>query len=409
VLADSGGALPAGYRLRRDELPSSADIVVIGAGLIGVTIAARLAAAGRDVCLLDRVGPAAGASSACEGNVLLSDKLPGPELDLALRSLALWRAASERVASAIELEHKGGLVLARDAGELESLRLVAVRQRGAGVEVHDVGPEELRELEPELAEGLAGGAFYPGDCQVQPMYAVAARVNDFLEAAGRLVTHAEVTGCERRRSSGAVSVVTSRGTVAVGSFVVNAAGPWSAEVAKRLDTSLPVTPRRGHVLVTEPVVDLIRHKVYEASYLGTIHATTADVSTSAVVESTKAGTVLLGSSREFVGFDRVIDRHVVAAIAAGAIRLFPRLSRVRLLRAYLGFRPATPDRLPIIGFDAADGTVLHATGHEGAGIGLAEATGELVEALVGGTVPVVDPTPFSPARFTVAPGSSARG
>jgi glycine/D-amino acid oxidase-like deaminating enzyme len=402
-VAPDSDAVLARYR-RRDELPSRADIVVVGAGLIGATIAARLAAAGRDVCLLDRFGPASGASSACEGNLLVSDKLPGPELELALRSLALWRAASPERALAIELEHKGGLVVARDAEELESLRIVAERQRDAGVEVHDAGPDDLRELEPELAPDLAGGAFYPGDCQVQPMLAVAARIDDLVEAGGRLATCAEVTGCERRRAQRLTSVVTSLGTISVGSCVVNAAGPWSAEVAERLGTSLSVTPRRGHVLVTEPVVDLVRHKVYEASYVGTIHATQAEISTSAVVESTKAGTLLLGSSREFVGFDRTIDRQVVAAIAAGATRLFPVLSMIRLLRAYLGFRPATPDGLPVIGFDAADGAVLHATGHEGAGIGLAEATGELVEALVGGDRPPVDPRPFSPDRFALAAG-----
>jgi glycine/D-amino acid oxidase-like deaminating enzyme len=403
------GAVIGGARPGHHGLPSGADVVVVGAGLIGATIAARLAATGREVCLLDSIGPAAGTSSAGEGNLLVSDKLPGPELDLALRSLALWRASSEARGTSIELETKGGLVLAADAAELESLRRVVVGQRVAGVEVHEIGPDDLRELEPELTEALAGGAFYPDDCQLQPMRAVAARIHDLVTAGGRLASHTEVLGCERRLSDSVTSVVTSRGAIAVGTCVVNAAGPWSAEVAERLGTHLPVRPRRGHVLVTEPVADLVRHKVYEASYVGTIHAADAGVATSAVVESTKAGTVLLGSSREFVGFDRTVDRGVVAALAAGATRLFPRLAGIRLLRAYLGFRPATPDGLPIIGFDGADGKILHATGHEGSGIGLAEATGELVASLVAGDPPAVDPAPFSPARFALSTGAWSRG
>jgi D-hydroxyproline dehydrogenase subunit beta len=395
----------AGSRPWRGELPPGADIVVVGAGLIGATIAARLAAAGRDVCLLDRVGPAAGTSSAGEGNLLLSDKLPGPELELARRSLALWRSGPESRSLAIELERKGGLVVARDAGELEALGAAVARQRAVGVEVEEVAAESLRELEPALVDGLAGGALYPADCQLQPMRAVAARIDDLLRAGGRLCPQVELTGCARRPSGGLASVVTTRGTVAVGTCVVNAAGPWSAEVAERLGTTLPVSPRRGHVLVTEPVTGLVHHKVYEASYVGTIHTVGNGVTTSAVVESTMAGTVLLGSSREFVGFDRVIDRRVVGAIAARAIRLFPRLAGIRLLRSYIGFRPATPDGLPIIGFDAGDLTVLHATGHEGAGIGLAEATGELVEALVNGAPTALDAAPFSPARFRLPPGA----
>jgi glycine/D-amino acid oxidase-like deaminating enzyme len=396
----------AGHRPRCGELPAAADIVVVGAGLIGTTIAARLAAAGRDVCLLDRVGPAAGTSSAGEGNLLLSDKLPGPELELAMRSLTLWRSSPDSRSLAIELEQKGGLVVARDAGELEALHSVVARQRAAGLEVEEVAADLLPELEPGLNKDLAGGAFYPADCQVQPMRAVAARVDDLLRAGGRLCTRVELTGCAHLPSGGVASVVTTRGDIAVGTCVVNAAGPWSAEVAERLGTTLPVSPRRGHVLVTEPVLELVRHKVYEASYLGTIHATSTEVATSAVVESTMAGTVLLGSSREFVGFDGVIDRRTVAAIAARAIGLFPRLSGIRLLRAYIGFRPATPDGVPIIGFDGEDLTVLHATGHEGAGIGLAEGTGELVEALVNGSPTALDPAPFSPARFRVSPGAA---
>ncbi len=397
----------ASSRQRRSELPAGADIVVVGAGMIGATIAARLAAAGRDVCLLDRVGPAAGTSSAGEGNLLLSDKLPGPELELAVRSLALWRSGSESRSRAIELEQKGGLVLARDAGELEALRSVVARQRTAGVEVEEVAAESLHELEPALAQGFAGGALYPDDCQVQPIRAVAARVDDLLRAGGRLCTPVELTGCTFRHAGGVAALLTTRGSVAVGTCVVNAAGPWSAEVAERLGTSLPVSPRRGHVLVTEPVTEFVRHKVYEASYVGTIHAASSGVATSAVVESTMAGTILLGSSREFVGFDRVIDRRVVAAIAARAIGLFPRLAGVRLLRAYIGFRPATSDGLPIIGFDADDVSVLHASGHEGAGIGLAEGTGELVEALVTGAPTAIDPAPFAPSRFHLRPEGTA--
>ena len=118
-----------------------------------------------------------------------------------------------------------------------------------------------------------------------------------------------------------------------------------------------------------------------------------------VVESTPSGTTLLGSSREHQGFDVQVDLDVAAAVARRAARFFPVLRELRVLRIYAGLRPLTPDHLPIIGPLAAAENVCVATGHEGAGVGLAPATGELVSAWYTGAVPAVPLEWFSPARF----------
>ncbi|OYV65324.1 MAG: glutamate-5-semialdehyde dehydrogenase [Actinobacteria bacterium 21-64-8] len=261
---------------------------------------------------------------------------------------------------------------------------------------------ELSDVEPFVAPGLAGGVFYEQDCQVQPMLAVASRVAELRGLGVRLVWPAEVTGAQHDADGRIVAAETDRGRVSIGTCVVNAGGPWSGTVAARLGAIIPVVPRRGHVLVTEPVAPVTLHKVAEAGYVGSVHAGGDGRSCSAVFESTRSGTMLLGSSREFAGFSRRVDQAVVAQIAARAAGLFPGLRAVRLLRAYVGFRPATPDRMPIIGPDGAVPGLVHATGHEGAGIGLSEATGELVAALVLGHATHVDPVPFAATRF--APG-----
>jgi D-hydroxyproline dehydrogenase subunit beta len=118
-----------------------------------------------------------------------------------------------------------------------------------------------------------------------------------------------------------------------------------------------------------------------------------------VVEGTASGTVLVGSSRDFAAFSARPDPEALAEMARRAISLFPFLGTVRTIRAYTGFRPASPDHLPIIGPDPAVPGLYHATGHEGAGIGLAPATAELVAALIDGKEPAVDAAPFAPARF----------
>ena len=114
---------------------------------------------------------------------------------------------------------------------------------------------------------------------------------------------------------------------------------------------------------------------------------------------TPAGTVLIGASRERVGFDRTFSRSAVAGLARGAIGLFPVLAGVRVMRSYLGFRPYCPDHLPIIGPDPRAPGLWHATGHEGAGIGLSAGTGSLLAQALSGRGLALDLAPFAPDRF----------
>jgi glycine/D-amino acid oxidase-like deaminating enzyme len=170
-------------------------------------------------------------------------------------------------------------------------------------------------------------------------------------------------------------------------------------VAELAGVSLPVEPRRGFVLVTEPLPVVVRHKVYAADYVADVASGSADLQSSAVIEGTPAGTILIGASRERVGFDRTFSLPALRRLASQAIALFPFLATVTLLRAYRGFRPYSPDHLPIIGPDPRVPGLFHACGHEGAGIGLAPATGLLMAQLLTGSQLPIDPTPFRPERF----------
>src|SRR3712207_3296543 len=136
------------------------------AGIIGAACAFFSARAGLSVTVLDRGSVGGGTTSRCEGNLLLSDKGAGPELDLALASRALWlELAAEFGAEPFELEEKGGLVVATSEPGLESLRSFGAGQGPAGVTVEQVASDRLRDHEPNLAAGLPGGAFYPQDMQ----------------------------------------------------------------------------------------------------------------------------------------------------------------------------------------------------------------------------------------------------
>ncbi len=367
--------------------------------MVGAACAYYAARAGLSVVLVDRGPVAGGTTGAGEGNLLVSDKPPGPELDLALLSLRLWRAlAQDPLGRAIEFEPKGGLVVAGDPKSLEALTGLAADQRRAGVEAEPVAADELRGLEPHLTTGLAGGVFYPQDAQVQPALAAAHLIRAARRRGARLRTGETVTGFSFAPDGAVRGVRTDRGVIHTPA-VVNAAGVWGGEVADRAGVTLPVLPRRGFVLVTEPLPRMVRHKVYAADYVADVASDSAALQTSPVVEGTAAGPVLIGASRERAGFDRTVSLAVLQRLAAQAIGLFPFLERVNALRAYVGFRPYLPDHLPAIGADLRVPGLYHACGHEGAGIGLAPATGHLIAQALTGRAADLDLTPFRPDRF----------
>lgn len=385
-------------------MTTTADVVVIGAGVIGAAIAYFCARKGLRVAVVERGALAAGASSRCEGNILVSDKLEGPELDLTLSSLRLWNGELAEYAACWEYQHKGGLVVAVEPATFGALRTLAARHAELGIPVDTVTGADLYRLEPHLAPDQAGAAYYPQDAQVQPMLVVAHLLRLAHGLGARVHLRTPVTGF-RRDGANIVGVTTPKGPLTA-PVVVNAAGPWAREVAAYAGVELPVFPRRGFILVTAPVPLLVRHKVYAASYIADVNSSDADLQASPVVEGTQAGTVLIGSTRERVGFDHRVPAQGLAALARGATALFPALGGATVLRHYHGFRPYSADHVPIIGPDERAPGLWHACGHEGAGIGLAPATGELIaDAIVG------DPTApalkhFSPTRSSLSPEES---
>ncbi|MDH6127070.1 FAD-binding oxidoreductase [Kitasatospora sp. GP82] len=390
------------------------DVVVVGAGVVGAACAYYATLAGLSVAVVDRGPVAGGTTGAGEGNLLVSDKEPGPELDLALLSTRLWGELAAEPGAAfggeagrgtgggfgerIEYEAKGGLVVASGEPGMAALRAFAEGQRAAGVEAVEIAGERLYELEPHLAPGPAGGVHYPQDAQVQPALAAAHLLRAARSAGAELRLGETVTAVRTRPDGSVLGVTTDRGQIDVPA-VVNAAGTWGGELARLAGVALPVLPRRGFVLVTEPLPRIVRHKVYAADYVADVASGSAALQTSAVVEGTPAGPVLIGASRERVGFDRTLSVEVLRRLAVQAAALFPVLAEVAVQRAYRGFRPYLPDHLPAIGADARLPGLYHACGHEGAGIGLAPATGLLISRQLTGKQPELDLSPFRADRF----------
>lgn len=378
-------------------------IVVIGAGIVGAACARRLAGDGHAVTVVERHGTASGTTASGEGNLLVSDKGPGAELVLAQYASRLWPSIAAELRDelagfpSIEFDPKGGLVVALTDDGATALREFAATQRAAGVDTREVDAGEARELEPHLSPDVRCAVHYPEDAQVQPVVAAEAMLASARNHGAAVQQGCAVTGALLDDAGGLRGVRTTAGDLAAERVVVTA-GPWSGEVADALGVRLPVLPRRGMVLVTTRMPHRVFHKVYDGDYVGAVASSDADLQTSSVIESTEAGTVLIGSSRQRVGFDDRFDVEVIRQIAAKAMRIFPFLAATPVMRTYGGFRPYMPDHLPVIGPDPRMPGLWHATGHEGAGIGLSVATAEIVAAQIAQRPAPVDDAPYAVSR-----------
>lgn len=353
------------------------DVVVVGGGIVGAACSYYLVREGLSVELLERGFPASSTSGACEGNILLWDKELTKELPLGRRSLDLWKGLVQELELSFEYEPKGSIMVAEDEAGLAALARKVEDLTKAGVPGKILDHQELHDEEPALAPDLPGGALFPEDAQVEPRYATAALIEGGRKHGLRVRTDTLVRRVILSAGGRVEAVESASGRIPAGAVVV-AAGVWTREIAATAGLEVQVYPRKGQIVVVERAPAFFHRKLMEAGYVATVESSEATLQVAMVAESTRANTLLLGSSRELVGFDRGVSVKVVAAIAARAIRFFPALAGLRCIRTYAGLRPFSPDHLPLIGPLAGAEGVYVATGHEGSGICLAPATGRLI-------------------------------
>ena len=378
-------------------MTSGAEVIVIGAGIVGASVARELAVRGVSVRLVDRIGVARGTTGLGEGNVVLADKVPGPELDLAIFGQALYDELDDRLGETIRVRRKGSLVLHETTDDLAAARRTAAAMRAAGVEARTVAGDELARLEPHLASDLAGATLFPRDVQVDAV-AVARALAAEAEKAGARITVPRTVRSIVVRGGRASGVETDRGEIG-GDAVVLAAGAWSAELAETAGIRLPVAPRKGQLVLTEPQPRLVGRKLLDGSYAAGVASAGAALIVSTVIETATDGGVLVGSSRELRGFDTDPDARVTAAILQRAVRFVPALAALGVEREWAGLRPYLPDHLPAIGASSGVPGLWIATGHEGAGVGLGPATGRVLAQALCGETTAVDLAAFAPDRF----------
>jgi glycine/D-amino acid oxidase-like deaminating enzyme len=179
--------------------------------------------------------------------------------------------------------------------------------------------------------------------------------------------------------------------------IVNAAGAF----ATALTPGLPIVPRKGHLAITDRLPGFCHHQLVELGYLASAHVMTSE-SVAFNVQPRRTGQVLIGSSRELVGWDASINHHVLSRMLRRATDFLPALLSAPIIRCWTGFRPATPDKLPLIGRWEPTPGLWIAAGHEGLGITTSLATGQLIADEVSGRETAIAADVFSPMRATHA-------
>lgn len=354
------------------------DITIIGAGVIGASIAYHLCGHKLRVTLLEQGDIAAGSSGACDGLVFLQSKKPGIHLELAMESQRRFDRLDSTLPVDIEYRSSGGMVVAENEAQMGALAQYVAAQQAIGLKVSLLDAVQARRLEPQLADELAGATHCPLDGQVNPItltlgFALGARSRGV-----RLLTGTKVEGIER--TAGRVSAVaTSAGRIDT-DLVVNATGAHAAEIGAMVDLEIPIRPRRGQIIVTAAGPPLVTCCLLSAQYIAAKYNPdlAKEGGEGVSIEQTASGNLLLGSTREFVGFDRSTTTAGLRRIAARTTRIIPALKTLQVIRSFAGLRPYTPDGLPILGpVDGVPGFFM-AAGHEGDGIALAPITGHLM-------------------------------
>ena len=338
------------------------------------------------VLVLEAEYAGGGTTAAGMGHLVVMDDSP-EQLALTRLSVTLWRELAAELPPGCEWDPCGTLWVAEDGEQLAAVRAKAAVYAAAGVATEVLDPAQVGEAEPSLRPGLAGGLRVPGDAVLYPP-----------AAALFLLERARAHGAALREGARVAeirpgAVVLEGGERLEAEVIVNAAGAAAA----RLTPGLPIVPRKGHLAITDRYPGFCRHQLVELGYLTSAHVMTGE-SVAFNLQPRRTGQLLVGSSRELVGWDGGINRSVLRAMLRRAVEFLPGLARLSVIRVWTGFRPATPDKLPLIGpWEEVPGLWI-AAGHEGLGITTSLGTGALLADLVLRRTPAIEASRFDPGR-----------
>ena len=387
-------------------MQNSYDVVVVGAGIIGITCAYRLAEAGKSVLVLDRADTCAGAGGGSQGVVSWYTKQPGFHRNLFMKSWDGLHRLEEELGGLFINWKEGYIQLAETDEEMEEVhKTYRSAEVPEGFTISVLDRKQTLEMEPFVRQDVRGSLFIP-DCGYFDLLPFIFKMLQAAKDKGAVfMNEVEVTGLIKTDSH--VKGVHSTKGDFYADTVINCAGYYGSKIAAMAGLDLSIKPRRGHTIVCQQMPPMIFHNVYSMLYnIIKYHPElikdeiVREHGINCTLHQTDDGSIYVTGSREMVGYDRRADNDVVRLILEGAMQRIPALKNVLVLRCFTGLRPYTEDGLPMIGaIDGLDGFFM-CSGHEGDGIALSCVTGELVrDLLTKGSTDIIDVSRLSPMRF----------
>jgi glycine oxidase len=374
-------------------------VIIIGGGIIGASIAWRLARESVAVTILERAQVGREASWAAAGMIAAQSETQGPGafFDLCLKARDFFATTIEtlRADSPVDPEYDdaGILQVAFDGAQRDELQQLARWQIDAGGSVEELSGEAARKLEPALSLEVIYALHLPLDRRTDnrkltQAYATAAVAKGAIIIEGASVDAVVIA---KGRASG---VRTHDGAVHPADLVINAAGAWSGQIGGLEADRLGMIPVRGQMLCFDTSPGSLTNSIFTPY---------------GYVVPRRDGRIIAGSTLDEAGYDKSVTLAGIEKISRDALATVPGLSAMRFREAWAGLRPASKDRLPVLGPSPSVPNVLYATGHYRSGILLSAITGQIIADLAMDRAPIVDLAPFLPARFGAASKVRALG
>jgi glycine/D-amino acid oxidase-like deaminating enzyme len=364
----------------------SFDVVIAGAGIVGTACAAELADVGLRVAVVEPEMVGGGATAAGMGHLAVMDDSP-EQFALTRYSQLLWKALIPELPDDAEYLPCGSLWIAADDMEMAEVhrKFAYYRQRDVPVEVLDA--QSLAEAEPNVRAGMAGALLMGDDAVVYSP-----------NAARHLANRAKRNGAEFLFDSSVTRFTEdvahlSDGTRLNAARLVLANGTAAADMFP----GLPIRPRKGHLLITSRYPGFVNHQLIELGYLKSAHSVDAD-SVAFNVQPRRTGQLLIGSSRQFDTNNPAVESAMLSRMLRRATEYMPSIGSLQSIRAWTGFRAATPDKLPLIGPHPDFENLYLATGHEGLGISMSLATAKIIGDQILNRPPSIPSAPYLPSR-----------
>lgn len=363
------------------------DAVIVGAGIVGAACASECARRGMKIAVVDRDVVSGGTTGAGMGHIVVMEDSEA-QFALTRYSQTLWSDLAPELPEDVEYDQCGTIWVAADEEEMAEVRRKHEYYNGRGVPTEVLDPERLHLLEPNLRVGMAGGLRVAEDAVLYPPCAARFLLTRAQEQGAALFLGTAVAEIRRCK------VELADGSEFLAKIIINATGAFAPD----LTPGIEVKKRKGHLVITDRYPGFLRHQLVELGYLKSAHTVSGD-SVAFNVQPRRTGQILIGSSRQYGAEHKEVDQPILARMLQRAAEYMPAVAEMSALRTWTGFRPATPDKLPLIGPWKADDSLFLATGHEGLGITTSLGTARILVDQITGVKPEIPIEPYLPSRM----------